>query len=87
MKRIFGMLLVMVLLVGCGAQEDIEPYIVRNENGAVTGFTGYSETDADLEQLTEMPELESVVLSGCENITNSGVAELQKALPNCEIIR
>ena len=73
-------------VVGCGPQE-IGPDHVRNENGKVIQFTGYSVTDADLEQLKEMPELESVVLSGCENITNSGVAELQKALPNCEIIR
>ena len=26
-------------------------------------------------------------LTGCEKITDTGVAELQKALPNCEIIR
>ena len=25
---------------------DIEPYLVRNENGEVIGFTGYFETDA-----------------------------------------
>lgn len=65
MKRMIGMLLVMV--VGCGVQEDIEPYdielgLVRNENGEVIEFTRFPETDADLEQLRNMPELESLFL-------------------------
>ena len=77
MKRIFGML----LMVGCAAQEDIDPYIVRNENGAVTGFTGSSKTDTDLEQLTEMPELESLDLNFNENITDVELVHL-KALTN-----
>ena len=90
---------------------DMEPDLVRNENGEVIEFTGYYETDADLEQLRDMPELETPDLGFCEkitdaglvhlkgmtnlqdlalggaNITESGVAELQKALPNCVIIR
>ena len=67
MKRLIGMLLVMV--VGCGTEtqspkttvesqttessifemdssDDMEPELVRNENGEVIGFTGYFETDA-----------------------------------------
>ena len=38
MKRLNGMMLVMV---GCGD-------LVRNKNGEVIEFTGFSETDADL---------------------------------------
>ena len=49
MKRLNGMMLVMV---GCGD-------LVRNKNGAVIEFTGFSETDADLKQLRDMPELET----------------------------
>ena len=132
MKRMIGILLVMV--VGCGTEtqspkttvesqttessifemdsfDDVEPELVRNENGEVIEFGWYSETEPDLEQLRDMPELEtldlggtqitdaglvhlkalpnlqSLDLFGCPNITESGVAELQKALPNCEIIR
>ena len=93
------------------SSDDMEPELVRNENGEVIAFTGYPQTDADLEQLRDMPELETLLLSGCKNITDtglvhlkdltnleyldlietpitdSGVAELQKALPNCEIFR
>ena len=51
-KRLIGMMLVMV---GCGD-------LVRNENGEVIEFTRFPETDADLEQLRDMPELESLFL-------------------------
>ena len=81
MKRVFGILLVMALMVGCGNREDIEPYIVCNKNGAVTGFTGYSETYAVLELLTEMPELESPCLNFNANITDARLVHL-KELPN-----
>ena len=65
MKRLMAMMLVMV--GGCGVQEDIEPYdiepgLVRNENGEVIEFTRFPETVADLEQLREMPELETITL-------------------------
>ena len=39
--------------------DDVDPEIVRNKNGAVIEFTGFSETDADLKQLRDMPELET----------------------------
>ena len=42
-------------------------------------------TDAGLVHLKELTNLQSLDLTGCEKITDSGVAELQKALPNCEI--
>ena len=91
--------------------DDVDPEIVRNKNGEVIAFTGFSETDAELKQLRDMPELEplslysenitdaglvhlkgitnlkSLGLDFCLKITDSGVAELQKALPNREIIR
>ena len=44
-------------------------------------------TDAGLVQLKGLTKLQSLDLSGCENITDTGIAELQKALPNCEISR
>ena len=126
MKRVFGMLL--VLVVGCGAEtespkttvesgetqeesvsgsdltkmfvdpnltttvepqttessifemdsfDEVEPDLVRNENGEVIEFTGFSETDADLEQLRDMPELETLSLSGSENITDTGLVHLK----------
>ena len=43
--------------------------------------------DAGLVHPKELTNLEFLRLSGCENITKSAVAELQKALPNCEILR
>ena len=80
MKRLIGMMLVMV--VGCGVQEDIEPYdielgLVRNENGEVIEFTRFPETDADLEQLRDMPELETLTLY-CNNITDPELAHLKE---------
>ena len=56
--------------------DDMEPDLVRNENGEVVEFTGYSETDADLEQLRDMPELETLDLGQCEKITDAGLVHL-----------
>ena len=44
-------------------------------------------TDAGLVHLKNLTNLKDLSLAGCKNITDSGVAELQKALPNCEISR
>ena len=46
---------------------------------------GTPTTDAGLIHLKALPNLQSLDLFGCPNITDSGVAELQKALPNCVI--
>ena len=68
-----------------GSPEDIEHelVLVRNENGEVTEFTKYGTTDADLEQLRDMPELETLNLWGSENITDAGLAHL-KGLTNLD---
>ena len=62
-----------------GSPEDIEHelVLVRNENGEVTEFTKYGTTDADLEQLRDMPELEALNLRGSENITDAGLVHLK----------
>jgi hypothetical protein len=49
--------------------------------------SGWKLTDDGLVHLKGLTNLQTLDLIGCEKITDSGVAELQKALPNCEIIR
>ena len=65
--------------------DDVEPDLVRNENGEVIEFTGFSETDADLEQLRDMPELETLSLIYCEKITDAGLVHL-KNLTNLQYL-
>jgi len=43
-------------------------------------------TDAGLVHLKDLTNLQDLELEGAK-LTDSGVAELQKALPNCEINR
>ena len=43
-------------------------------------------TDAGLKELTALKELQTLDLTGTQ-VTDSGVAALQKALPDCKIIR
>ncbi len=47
---------------------------------------GTQVTDVGLEHLEEMSHLDWLRLSGTK-VTNEGVKKLQKALPNCEIVR
>lgn len=42
-------------------------------------------TDRGLEQLKKLTTLRSLDLSYCHNITDTGIAALKKALPNCKI--
>ena len=58
-------------------RSEVEPALVRNENGEVIECTGYSETDADLEQLRDMSELETLDLGFCEKITDTGLVHLE----------
>jgi hypothetical protein len=44
-------------------------------------------TDAGLRQLEGLDALLKVKLLQCPNVTAAGVARLQKALPNCNILR
>jgi hypothetical protein len=44
-------------------------------------------TDAGLKELAALKGLRYLELRGCEKVTDAGVAELQKALPDCKIIR
>jgi hypothetical protein len=39
-----------------------------------------------LKEVPKLQQLTSLDLAGCEQITDAGVAQLQKALPKCEII-
>jgi len=38
-----------------------------------------------LKHLAGLKNLESLDLTGCDKVTDKGIAELQKALPNCKI--
>jgi hypothetical protein len=48
---------------------------------------GCAVTDAGLRPLERLTKLEYLDLRNCPNITDAGVARLQKALPNCKIVR
>ena len=49
-------------------------------------LNGTQATDADLAHLSGVTALETLDLSDTQ-VTDGGVGELQKALPNCEISR
>ena len=92
MKPLIGMLL--VLMMGCGSQKDAvkvleKAEVTRDEQGDVIGISlSISEiTDDGLAHRKGLTKLEQLNLNSCENITDSGAPELQKALPNCEISR
>ncbi len=42
---------------------------------------------SDIEPIKELKNLKSIEITGCENITDKQVKELQKALPDCKIIK
>ena len=44
-------------------------------------------TDSGLKELAELKALRRLDLTGCQAISDDGVAELQKALPDCKISR
>ena len=44
-------------------------------------------TDAGLLHLKAMTRLRSLLLLGTTKITGAGVADLQKSLPNCKIVK
>jgi hypothetical protein len=44
-------------------------------------------TDAGLRHLQSLSNLQRLILTGCPNITDEGVARLQKALPMCKVVR
>ena len=44
-------------------------------------------TDAGLIHLKPLTSLKQLVLDGCTTLTNAGVAELQRALPDCKITK
>ncbi len=51
------------------------------------GLSGTCITDKGLHHLESLSNLRRLVLTECPNITDEGVARLQKALPNCTIDR
>ena len=77
--------------MGCGkgsTLEELGATIERDDQGEIVGVdvSGTQITDAGLEQLEDLTQLQELSLSDTQ-ITDAGVAELQKALPNCEIYR
>jgi hypothetical protein len=59
----------------------------ENEQGEVVVFIliGDQATDASLAHLSGLTALEKLNLMFAEQVTDAGVAELQKALPSCAI--
>jgi hypothetical protein len=53
----------------------------------VLRLSGTAVSDAGLRYLEGMRDLKLLFLRGCPNVTEVGEAHLQKALPNCTIIR
>jgi len=56
-------------------------------NLKVLGLRATQITDAGVRQLTGLTNLQRIDVTRCDNITEAGVAELQKALPNCKITK
>ena len=73
------------------ALKKLRAAIKQNEQGEVVEVSlrsrfGFSQlTDAGLVHLKGLTKLKLLVVSGTR-VTNRGVAELKKALPNCKII-
>jgi hypothetical protein len=44
-------------------------------------------TDVGLKELAALTRLKSLSLFECKGVTDAGVAELRKALPDCKITR
>jgi hypothetical protein len=51
------------------------------------GLRGTAITDTGLRHLESMSNLRLLNLEQCPNITDAGLSRLQKALPNCQILR
>ena len=68
--------------------EEFGAKIKRNEQGEVVELSLHDTkiTDAGLVHLKGLTGLQSLGLSG-PKITDAGVADLQKALPNCKIYK
>ena len=50
-------------------------------------FYGTQVTDAGLKELKDLKQLTSLYLPNTDQVTDDGVADLQKALPGCKISR
>ena len=44
-------------------------------------------TDGDLKELSALKSLKRIMLWNCDRVTDAGVAEFQRSLPLCEIMR
>ena len=53
----------------------------------VVDLTNTKVTDAGLKELAGLKSLQTLRLSGTAGVTDAGVAELQKALPKCKVLR
>jgi len=50
-------------------------------------IVGYNVTDAQIAKLKSLSTLQEITLKDCPRVTDAAMAELQKALPNCRIVR
>ncbi len=64
-------------------RDDIEKQFVMGPEGVYLRRS--SLTDAGLAAVAAWKELKWIDITGCKNITESGVAEFKKALPDCEV--
>ncbi len=92
MPRVLGVLVVAASL-SCGGASSPETLVEalggrleRDEEGGIreVSLSGTDATDKDLAQFTGLPTLETLNLASPQ-VTDVGVAELRKALPNCVI--
>ncbi|MGO9110051.1 MAG: hypothetical protein ACLP9L_12535, partial [Thermoguttaceae bacterium] len=73
-------------LVGAEVTDDELQHVERLSKLQYLSLAGTQVTDAGLEHLAGLTQLATLVLSDTY-VTDAGVAKIQKALPNCEIIR
>ncbi len=91
----FFVLLFPLVLVGCGEPSPEEDAIrqlggeINSTSGEVTYITLANSfiTDAGMEHLKGMTSLKSLDLSFTKKITDAGLAEIQAALPECDVIK
>ncbi len=74
-------------LCGCPITDGRLKIVARARGLEVLCLDGTAISDAGLWQLHVMQKLEFLHIRNCPNLTDAGVARLDKALPNCLIIR
>jgi hypothetical protein len=82
-----GKPVVVVDLSGPDVTDAVLKELAPPEGAGVAGPRLHGVTDKGLKELAELKGLQLLFLNGCKGVTDAGVAELQKALPDCNIQR